>query len=361
MKNQWLTKIASAFIIVMLALSALPVSPAFAASAELSAWTNIHSSSPGNDNGTINAGTLTVPGGANRILVVAVCAELSANNSMTTLSASLGGTPLTLIGSTIANAGAREHCYMGYLNDSQIPAGASALTVPYNVNGNNDQVDGIHVRWAVYSGVDQTNPIFDSSANSNATTAITFGAAIDYLQNGLTFYVAGNGGNAATMPAPAGFTQRLITQANGHSSFTASITTAPHAANGTYAATTGFTFGGTTSGRSALVVASLRPSLPPTTTALTSTLNPSNSGDAVTFTANITSTTPGTITGTVTFQDGGVTIGSGAVTLVAGNYVATFTTSTLPGGSHNITAVYSGDSNYAGRENGACHHQFACR
>ncbi len=46
----------------------------------------------------------------------------------------------------------------------------------------------------------------------------------------------------------------------------------------------------------------------------------------------------------MTFQDGETTLGS--ITLVDGT--ATYTISTLTVGSHSITAVYSGDANFAG-------------
>ncbi len=82
--------------------------------------------------------------------------------------------------------------------------------------------------------------------------------------------------------------------------------------------------------------------LPPTTTTVASSLNPSNFGDSVTFTATVA---PAAATGTVTFRDGAVPI-SPAVAVAGG--VATFSTTTLAVGSHNITAVYSGDSNYGG-------------
>jgi hypothetical protein len=73
---------------------------------------------------------------------------------------------------------------------------------------------------------------------------------------------------------------------------------------------------------------------------LTSSKNPSNSGDAVTFTATVAcpAFTP---TGTVTFTVDG-TAGT-PVTLSGGT--ATFTTSGLTAGSHSVSAAYSGDSN----------------
>ena len=76
--------------------------------------------------------------------------------------------------------------------------------------------------------------------------------------------------------------------------------------------------------------------------ALTSSPNPSTTGQAVTFTATITS--PTTVPkGPVTFTAGNTVLGS--VELSAGK--ATFTTSTLAAGSTKVTATYSGDSNIA--------------
>ena len=193
-------------VLAFAALTVLAVmgmsSSALGAVGALDAWTNISSTAPNNTNGTINAGNLTVSAGTNRLFVVSVCVELAASNSGTTLSASLGGTALTLIDRTLGTF-AQEHCYMGYLTNAQIPAGSSALTVPYNFGQN---VTGAHVKWASYTGVDQTTPINSSSANYNGATSVTFGAAINYLVDGWTFYAAANGGSPATMTAPGGFT-----------------------------------------------------------------------------------------------------------------------------------------------------------
>jgi uncharacterized repeat protein (TIGR03803 family) len=79
------------------------------------------------------------------------------------------------------------------------------------------------------------------------------------------------------------------------------------------------------------------------TTAIVSSLNPSNVGQTVKFTATVTSPTTKP-TGTVTFKDGSTVLGT--VTLVSGK--ASYSTSTLSARSHNITAVYSGTANISG-------------
>jgi Bacterial Ig-like domain (group 3)/FG-GAP-like repeat len=78
-----------------------------------------------------------------------------------------------------------------------------------------------------------------------------------------------------------------------------------------------------------------------TTTTLSSSANPSDFGQPVTFTATVTSTS-GTPSGMVQFKDNGNNLGT-PVTL-NGSGVATVTTSTLDPRTHTITAVYSGDA-----------------
>ena len=82
----------------------------------------------------------------------------------------------------------------------------------------------------------------------------------------------------------------------------------------------------------------------PSTTALVSSLNPSPPAANVTFTATVTGVNP---TGSVNFRDGSTTLtGCGTVALSgSGNSrTAACAIATLAGGSHNITAVYSGDT-----------------
>jgi hypothetical protein len=78
-------------------------------------------------------------------------------------------------------------------------------------------------------------------------------------------------------------------------------------------------------------------------TSIVSSLNPSEVGKNVKFTATVTSPTA-TPTGKVTFMDGSKQLGTKSVA----KGKATYSTQTLSQGSHNITAVYEGTADIDG-------------
>ena len=80
-----------------------------------------------------------------------------------------------------------------------------------------------------------------------------------------------------------------------------------------------------------------------TSTGLASSLNPAGYSQTVTFIATVQNSIGGTATGSVSFVDNGVQLGSVAL---SGN-TARLTTSSLNAGSHSILAVYGGDANFA--------------
>jgi hypothetical protein len=80
----------------------------------------------------------------------------------------------------------------------------------------------------------------------------------------------------------------------------------------------------------------------PTTTALTSSPNPSYAGSSITFTAKVSSGA-GIPSGSVTFSDSGNPLGSAALN---GSGAAIFTTSSLAAGTHTINASYGGAAGF---------------
>jgi hypothetical protein len=81
-------------------------------------------------------------------------------------------------------------------------------------------------------------------------------------------------------------------------------------------------------------------------TGLGSSVNPSVFGQQVTLTATV-SASGGTPSGTVTFREGAIALGTGTLNGVSGNDQATLTLSAPAVGSHAITAIYGGDSTFA--------------
>jgi Bacterial Ig-like domain (group 3) len=96
--------------------------------------------------------------------------------------------------------------------------------------------------------------------------------------------------------------------------------------------------------RSAFGIAIMPPGATTTTTTLSSSTNSSIFGQQVSFTATVSPSVSSVLTpsGTVTFSDGATVLGS--ATLVSGS--AVFSTTSLSGGTHTITASYGGDTNF---------------
>jgi hypothetical protein len=123
---------------------------------------------------------------------------------------------------------------------------------------------------------------------------------------------------------------------------TSTLAIGTHTITATYGGDTAYSTA--TSGPLSQVIGKL-----PTTTVLSQTAGAQVTNSTVTFTATVSATVP-TPTGTVTFLDGTTVLGTAALNINAGGSqltgTASITISTLTGGSHTITAVYSGDNSF---------------
>jgi hypothetical protein len=81
-----------------------------------------------------------------------------------------------------------------------------------------------------------------------------------------------------------------------------------------------------------------------TTTALSSSLNPSNFGQSVTFTVTVGPQFSGTVAGAVTFYDGTKVL----KTVFLSGESALYATTKLTVGTHTITATYKGSTSFEG-------------
>jgi hypothetical protein len=137
----------------------------------------------------------------------------------------------------------------------------------------------------------------------------------------------------------------LDLDSNGTASFTTSSLSA-----GRHFITAAYSGDGTYGPGSVVLV---QPVLQTPIVTLTAKPNPSVYGQAVTFTATVAAGGP-TVNvpeGTVTFLDGTTvlkTVTLNSLGLTSSNGKVSFTTSALTAGSHTITAIYSGDTNFTG-------------
>jgi hypothetical protein len=122
----------------------------------------------------------------------------------------------------------------------------------------------------------------------------------------------------------------------GHASFgTQGLAVGSHSINATFTGASGWAnSSGNNTGTPQLVN-----TLVATSTALTSSPNPSTFGQSVTFTATVTSGS-GFPSGTVTFTEGANVLASGVA--VDGDGQAFFNTAALAAGSHILTATFTG-------------------
>ncbi|HEX7925754.1 MAG TPA: Ig-like domain repeat protein, partial [Bradyrhizobium sp.] len=206
---------------------------------------------------------------------------------------------------------------------SSLVTGSHTITAVYSGDGNNTTSISAELAQTVNKGATSTSLV--SSLNpSTPGQSVTFTATVTGASpTGTVQFKDG----AANLGA-------AVTLAGGVATFTTStLASGSHSITATYGGD-----GNNTPSTSAALAQSVNQSA--TTTTLSSSANPSQVGQAVTFAATVTSG-GGTPAGTVTFKDGAAVIGNATL---GGSGVATLTISSLTLGSHSITAIYGGSA-----------------
>ena len=209
---------------------------------------------------------------------------------------------------------------------------------------------GNHSITAVYSGDDiftgSTSDVFTQQVNA-ATTSVYLYSSLNPSENGqsVTFaayvqpsYDGSPTGTVTFYDGTTALDTETLDTYGGASYTTADLPVGSHSITAVYSGDAIFT--GSTS-------AMLTQEVDAATTSvyLYSSLNPSENGQSVTFTAYVSASYEGTPTGTVSFYDGTTLLDTETLDSYGG---ASYTTSALPVGSHSITAVYSGESIWTG-------------
>ena len=214
------------------------------------------------------------------------------------------------------------------LTTRAIPVGQNSLTASYAGSTNDGASNSTGVSQAVSaaaSGTKLTSSLNPSSFGQTVALSAKVSSSFGGPTSGTVTFTDGS--------TPLG-TQPVNSSTNTATLSIATLLGGKHTIVAQY---NGSTNDGVSSGKLAQTVAKAD-----TTTVLTSSLNPSTYGTAVTFIATLAAANGGKVYGSVTFRDGAAKLG--AVLLTGSNLRPSFTTSSLARGSHNINAVYSGSS-----------------
>jgi hypothetical protein len=216
---------------------------------------------------------------------------------------------------------------------SGLAVGSNTITATYASDFVFAASSGSTVQTVQQSAFATTTAVSSSANPSVFSQSVTFTAAVTSSGGVPTGTVTFKDGSSTLGTSSLDGT--------GHVTFTTStLTVASHSITATYNGSSGFA--ASTSSALTQVV-----NQDGTTSAVTSSHNPSKRNQKVTFTAAVTANSPGTAIpgGSVTFKDGTTTLSTQALN---SSGKATFSTSSLSRGSHSITAVYGGSSSFLG-------------
>jgi hypothetical protein len=190
--------------------------------------------------------------------------------------------------------------------------------------------------------LDTTTALASSQSSSTAGQAVTFTATVTASETPPGAYT----GNVAFMDGAATLSTVPVSSSGTAQLSTSSLAVGSHQIKAVFTPTdTNFT--GSTSNT---VTQQVAVGAKQTTLALTSSPNPSVYGNTVNFTAAVAASKGAKPTGMVKFYDGTTLMGTASV---QSNGSAVLPDPLLSAGSHSVTAVYPGDSAFAGSTSNA--------
>ncbi|HWF14564.1 MAG TPA: Ig-like domain-containing protein [Acidimicrobiales bacterium] len=263
----------------------------------------------------------------------------------------------TVLVSAAAPGGGRAGGTVALSDDGNLVPGCQSLTLsstdpPQVTCSETYDADATHSVVTTYNGsadfLPSTAALAETVAPRPTTTLVTASSRTSTTGEAVSFTATVTPSAGTTNPAgsvtftddgaPIGTS--VLTTTAGVTTTSMLLTTLPLGVNSITASFGGDSdFGASTSGTALVTV-----SQAPTDVELGSSVNPSTSGQPLTFTARVFPATGSGETGTVTFSYNGTVIGSGNVS----DGQASLTTATLPIGTGSVTATYGGDGNFAG-------------
>ncbi len=249
------------------------------------------------------------------------------------------GTPTGTVtfkdGSTVLGTGTLNGSGVATFSTSGLSVGNHSITMVYG--GDSDFTTGTSSALAQTVNQDASTSVVAPSANPSVSgQSVTFTATV-------TANSPGSGTPTGTVTFMDGATSLGTSSLNGSGVATlgiSSLSVGSHSITVVYGGDTNFT-----SSTSSTLTQTVNHDS--TSSAVSSSINPSASGQSVTFTATVTANSPGSgiPSGTVTFMDGATSLGTSSLN---GSGIAALSTSSLSFGSHSITIIYGGDADFTG-------------
>ncbi len=274
------------------------------------------------------------------ILFTATVAGPSGNTTVPT------GTVSFLNGTTTLGSGKLSASAAASFSTSTLPAGTYSITAEYSGDSN-------------FSGSTSNvvTQVVNAAAKASTTTVVTSSANPSTVGQSVSFTatVAGASGSSGVPTGSVTFMDAGTTlgrgtlNAAGMATYsTSSLSIGSQSITAVYSGDSNFN-GSTSAALTQMVNAA---ALLSTTTAVTSSVNPSAQGESVTFTATVLGPSGNTVTptGSITFLDGATMLGTSPLN---SSSQAVYTTASLAVGNHSITAVYGGDTTFAGSTSAA--------
>jgi large repetitive protein len=249
-----------------------------------------------------------------------------------TVSPAPTGSPLGTVsfynGETLLGSGNVNSSGAATFSLTTLPAGADSLTAVYSGNATFATSTSSAYAETILTGTTTTLRAAPNPANVGQSVTLT-----------ATVSPAPTGSSLGTVSFYNGETLLGSGNVNSSGAATFSLTTLPAGADSLTAVYSGnAAFAASTSSTYAEAI------LTSTATALAAAPNPGTAGQSVTLTATVSPAPTGSALGTVSFYNGETLLGSGNVN---SSGVATFSLTTLPAGADSLTAVYSGNANFA--------------
>src|SRR5439155_1304279 len=220
---------------------------------------------------------------------------------------------------------------------STLAPGSYTVTAVYNGDANFNTSTGTLSGGQTVNKADTLTSVSSSANPSVFGQSITFTASVSAVAPGagtrtgtVQFKTNGvNFGSAVTLSGGSATSAALSTLAVGNYAVSAA-----YSGDANFNTSTGTLSGGRTVNKAS------------SSTAVSSSTNPSFVGQAVTFTATVTAVAPGagTPSGTVQFKTNGVNFGAAAT--LSGGTASSAAVSSLAAGTYSVTATYNGDANF---------------